>query len=87
MLDDVPGAASAKGVHVGSDRDYRCQGMGDRAEVLWKLTGNGFQQSAASLSSAMMKGSRGLLKFIIVVGEALRTTLVLGTIAFRTDRC
>jgi hypothetical protein len=52
--------------------------MGDGADVLWKVTDNGFQRSAASLSSAAMKGSGGSLKFIITVGEALRTTLGAG---------
>jgi hypothetical protein len=74
MLDDVLGAAFVKGVCVGSSRDYRRQGMKDRADVLWKLTVNGFHCSIASLSSAATKGSGGLLKFIVAVGEALGTT-------------
>jgi hypothetical protein len=48
--------------------------MGDGEEVLLKLTGNSFQRLVASLSSAAMKGSEGSLKFVITVGEALRTT-------------
>jgi hypothetical protein len=74
MLDDVLGAAFVKGVCVGSNRDYRRQGMKDRADVLWKLTVNGFHYSIASLSLAATKGSGGSLKFIVAVGEALGTT-------------
>jgi hypothetical protein len=47
-------------------------------EVLWKLTKRGFEQKVAFPISAAVKGSRGCVKLIDAVGEAVRTTVDVG---------